>query len=266
MTHRAFRSRRRLHAAQLSLLVSMVTLGAAVAAFAGNSASGGRGPATSALTFRIDHFLCYRVDPTSKQTQHKVVLRDQFGVRKGVAFPLTSLCNPVRKNATGIRHLRAHLACYGLRSTTPFKRKKVVVTNQLDRSMQLVVSAPQRLCLPTGKSLRPTTFPPIPKGLDHFLCYPVKPVKPAVPHSVKLKDQFGSFPARTILPALLCNPVSKNRRAILNRRDHLVCYTLTPNTAFKPRRVAITNQFGKQTLVASATSALCVPSVKKVIP
>jgi hypothetical protein len=267
MTHRAFTSRRRLHAARLSSLVLILALaGAAVAASAGSSASGGSGPAASALSFRIDHFLCYRVDPTSKQTQHKVVLRDQFGTRKGVAFPLRSLCNPVRKNATGTRHPRAHLACYGLKSATAFRTRKVSVTNQLDRAMFLAVTAPQRLCLPTGKSLKPTSFPAIPKGLDHFLCYPVKPLKPAVPHSVKLKDQFGSFAARTLVPAELCNPVSKNRRAILNRRDHLVCYTLTPNTGFKPRRVVITNQFGKQTLVASATSALCVPSVKKVIP
>jgi hypothetical protein len=246
------------------LLLVLALAAAALAATAGSS--GGSSPAASALSFRIDHFLCYRVDPTSTQTQHKVVLRDQFGTRKGVAFPLTSLCNPVRKNATGVRHPRSHLACYVLKSSTPFTRKKVSVTNQLDRAMQLVVTAPQRLCLPTGKSLKPTTFPAIPKGLDHFLCYPVRPLKPALPHSVKLKDQFGSFAARTLAPALLCNPVSKNRRAILNRRDHLLCYTLTPNKAFKPRRVAITNQFGKQTLVASASTALCVPSLKKVIP
>src|SRR5207247_3150214 len=86
------------------------------------------------------------------------------------------------------------------------------------------------------------------------------------PHSVKLKDEFGSFETRTMLPTGLCNPVSKNRRAILNKRDHLLCYQLPLLAGFKPRRVAITNQFGKQTLVAATQAMLCVPSLKKVIP
>jgi len=267
MSHRAFSSRRRLHAAQLSLVVLILALaGAAVAASAGSPASGGSGPAARALTFRIDHFLCYKVDPTSRQIRHKVVLRDQFGRRTGVAYPLTTLCNPTVKNATKVTRPRLHLACYALKSSTPFKRRKVAVTNQLDRGYQLVVTAPQRLCLPSGKSLKPTVFPPMVRGLDHFLCYPVSPLKPRGPHSVKLKDEFGSFETRTMLPTVLCNPVSKNSRAILNKRDHLLCYRLPLLAGFKPRRVAITNQFGKQTLVAATQETLCVPSLKKVIP
>src|SRR5436190_19014846 len=104
MSHKAFNSRRRLHAAQLSLVVLILALaGAAVAASAGSPA---RGPAASALTFRIDHFLCYKVDPTSRQIRHKVVLRDQFGRRTGVAYPLTTLCNPTVKNATKVTRPR----------------------------------------------------------------------------------------------------------------------------------------------------------------
>ena len=251
-------------------LVLVLALAVAVAALAATAgSSGGNTPAARALTFRIDHFLCYGVDPTSKQVKHKVVLRDQFGRRTGVAYPLTTLCNPTAKRVgsitTKVRRPRLHLACYGLRSSTPFKARKVSVTNQLDRGYQLLVSAPQRLCVPSGKSLKPP-FPAPVKGLDHFLCYPVKPLKPLGPHSVLLRDEFGRFETRTVIPTALCNPVSKNNRAILNRRDHLLCYQLPVLAGFKPRKAWITNQFGKQTLVAATQQTLCVPSLKKVIP
>jgi len=249
---------------QLRLLGSALAVSAAVAAVLVAS-TGQAATAHPALSFRISHFQCYRVDPTSKATPHRVLLRDQFGVRKGIAHPLITLCNPVRKNGSPVRNPRAHLACYTLRSSAPFTPKRVAVTNQLDRGATLLVTAPQRLCLPSGKSLRANVFPPAVKGLDHFECYPVKPLKPLPPHSVKLVDEFGSFPARTIVPSLLCNPVSKNRRPILNKRDHLLCYELTPTPQFQPRRVAIRNQFGKATLVAFRTETLCVPSLKKTL-
>jgi hypothetical protein len=244
------------------LVFALLVTGGSLAVFA--AALGRAAPTRHAIVFRISHFQCYAVDPTSRTRPRKVLLRDQFGAGTGVAYPLVGLCNPVRKNGSPVRNPRAHLACYRLTSTKPFTQRQVAVTNQLDRNARLVVTSPQRLCLPTGKSLRPTVFPPLPKGLDHFECYPVKPLKPLPPHSVKLADEFGSSAARTLRPSSLCNPVSKNRGTILNRRDHLVCYDLT-STKSTPRRLAITNQFGRATLVATRALTLCVPSLKKTL-
>jgi hypothetical protein len=252
------------HTLRRSFVIVLAALGTATLV-ASVSSAGQRKPLARALSFRTDHFLCYRVEPTSKLTPQGVLLRDQFGTRKAVAYSLISLCNPARKNATPVRNARAHLACYRLRSSQPFSPRRVAVTNQLDRNDPLAVSAPERLCLPSGKSLNPGLVPPLAKGLEHFQCYPVKPLKGVTPHSVKLRDEFGSFPARTLAPLELCNPVSKNRSRVVNARDHLVCYGLTPNVRFKRRRVAINNQFGKATLVASATETLCVPSLKRTL-
>jgi streptogramin lyase len=212
---------------------------------------------------RLDHFQCYRIDPTSPFAPRTVTAGDQFGVSRLNVLRMTSFCAPVRKNREPAPHNpRAHLACYLVQPPRPFRPRVVVVTNQFERAARLTVATQAQLCLPSGKSLVPSTPPPLVRGLDHYECYGVKPQGRFASRAVLLVDQFGKGWRIAFRATLLCNPVSKNKGAVLNPRDHLVCYALRGGPVFRPRRASVRNQFGVATLVVSAPTQLCVPSVK----
>ncbi len=61
----------------------------------------------------IDHFRCYRA--TGLRTVRTVQLSDRFGTTRTRIVSLARLCNPVRKNAEGVRRPDAHLTCYAIR-------------------------------------------------------------------------------------------------------------------------------------------------------
>lgn len=104
---------------------------------------------------------------------------------------------------------------------------------------------------------------------SHFKCYQVR-VGKTPRRRVTLDDQFEKRKARTKKPFLLCNPVRKKFNTttsnILNRKDHLVCYRITPRTkGFEERVVGIRNQFGVATLETKRRDVLCLPSTKRKI-
>jgi streptogramin lyase len=211
----------------------------------------------------LDHFQCYKVDPTSAFRPRAVTLSDQFGVLRASAVRMLSLCAPVKKNNEPSPHNpRAHLACYGLDVRQPFATRTVVVTNQFQRAARLVVVKPVQLCLPSGKSLQPNVTPKPVKGLDHYECYTVKPVTQFRPTTVVLSDQFGRARRVAARASMLCNPVKKNGSVVLNKTDHLVCYVLQASAPIQSRRASLINQFGRSTLVVGQPMLLCVPSLK----
>jgi hypothetical protein len=220
--------------------------------------------AARAQQFRLDHFQCYRVDPTTPFEPRRVALTDQFGRSRAVALRLFNLCAPVRKNRTLPRNREAHLACYTLRRQR-FAIRQVAVTNQFQRSGRLAVVRPSELCLPTGKTLEPDVRPRPVEGLDHYQCYLVRPLTRTRVDPPVLVDQFGrSRPA--VGPAVrLCAPVRKNRTVPRNRREHLVCYQLQPREPFQPRAATIVNQFGFARLVVARPEWLCLPSLKRLL-
>jgi CARDB protein len=221
--------------------------------------------ANAAQAFSIDHFQCYRATGP-KFRPRKVKLRDQFGRSTAKVLSRPALCNPVSKNGEGIKDKRAHLACYAIKRHGKFKRRRVEVRHQFTDGMRLAVVRPVRLCLPTAKSeTEPPKADDIPK-LDHYQCYAVKPIDRFKPRAVKLEDQFGGVKARVGRAFQLCNPVSKNGGEILNRRDHLVCHTLTTDEQFDPRKVFITNQYetGRR-IKAVRRESLCFPARKRVL-
>ena len=67
----------------------------------------------------------------------------------------------------------------------------------------------------------------------------------------------------------LCNPVRKTYRrkvaTVKRSAAHLACYTITGGGAFKPRNVAVRNQFGTSRLRVLKTETLCLPTRKQVI-
>ncbi|HEY7075936.1 MAG TPA: hypothetical protein VH418_11220, partial [Solirubrobacteraceae bacterium] len=175
-----------------------------------------------------------------------------------------TLCAPAQKNKEPKpANRRSHLACYGLRVGRPFARRTVVISNQLQPAARLRVTAPVELCLPAGKSANPKATPRPAQDLDHFECYKATPMGGALkPRRVLLRDQFGRGRRVVAAPRELCNPVSKNRGAVLSPTEHLVCYAFRRPKAVRPRRVAVVDQFSSWRFTVSRPRSLCVPSVK----
>lgn len=102
---------------------------------------------------------------------------------------------------------------------------------------------------------------PVQPALEHFQCYST--VRSAFrSRGVVLRDQFGIRKARVGRRAELCNPVEKNGEPLVNRSEHLQCYT-TRGRALN-RLVSVQNQFGSQRLLVKRPRRLCLPTVKRI--
>ena len=194
---------------------------------------------------------------------------DQFKpVRKTTVKTRELLCNWASKAGSQVIDRRRHLLCYSTSSKPRFVSREVVVTNQF-KSVRLRVAPPNALCLPTGKSLKLGAQPRLPPTLDHFQCYPVKQLTTQKrPHSIAVRDEFGTGKYVVGVPVRLCNPASKNSGRIRDRRDHLLCYAVDPLQGVQPHRVVVANQFERPRtrLVTIAATRLCLPSLKRVVP
>ena len=112
-----------------------------------------------------------------------------------------------------------------------------------------------------------------PPGLNHFTCYPVRPVGNATygpPNPVFVKDEFANTKATVSVdsvPSELCLPAKKvignKTYPILNPDLHLLCYTVTKTPIKNP--VYVQNQFGFGKMHVISTQWLCLPSTKQII-
>jgi hypothetical protein len=235
-------------------------------------------PTVNPGPFRLDHFLCYLIQPPQFEGKPGLTMLDQFNP-KPIPFTLTSrelLCNPVSKNNEPIINRQGHLTAYTMQGPATEPRNiPVIVGNQFGENQRYVVIRAMRFMVPTGKELQPTTPltnvpppPPIPR-LDHYACYQVKPEAAFQQRNVVLQDQFGRLEGEVYEPAFLCNPAEKlidNRPAgeVIDRRDHLMCYAL--KTGFQPKKALIHNQFETREIEAARPAFLCLPSTKQVQP
>jgi len=211
-----------------------------------------------------DHFFCYKVKTTKGAAKFAKIpgidLGDQFEGRKFDLTKPVTLCNPADKNGEGVSDIETHLEGYQVKlsRTDPaqpkfVKRTNIRVTNQFGGLVVDVVK-PDRLLVPTAKSLQGPVDPPDPQGheVDHFKCYKLKARKnvclgdPAVrcktdddcgqaspcvgkfPQDlqVTLEDQFTTTPRLYLLtkPAKLCAPVDKNGEGMKKPDNRLMCY------------------------------------------
>ena len=143
------------------------------------------------LSFRLDHFQCYGVDPGTAFKRRSIGLVDQFGKSKAVVAQLAAFCAPVHKNGSLVRNPRAHLACYPITRKPAFRSRRAVITTQFEKGTRVVVVRPVQLCVPSGKAVLPGTSPRLVKRLDHYQCYVVKPSRKLRERRVSLLDQFG---------------------------------------------------------------------------
>jgi hypothetical protein len=227
------------------------------------------------VPFRLDHFLCYLIQPTQFEGRPGLTMMDQFNT-KPVPFKLTSrelLCNPVSKNQEPILNKQAHLVAYTMQGPDAAPRNiPVIVGNQFGPNQRYIVLGQNRFLVPTGKvALGPTIaappVPPIPERFGHYACYAVKPEGNFPQRDVVLEDQFGRLQGEVYEPAFLCNPAEKfidNKPAgpVVDARDHLMCYALKAGS--QPKKAIIHNQFETKEVEAVRPAFLCLPSTKQV--
>jgi hypothetical protein len=267
---------------RLAIGIAVAVLGAATWLLFGAS-GGGTGASTAHAgpppPYVLDHFLCHRgqFNP-STPVGANITLRDQFA-QQPVAHQVGApqwFCNPTNKDHPGVGqfpivHPNNHLTAYRLNGRVPPKRLRV--NNQFQRATS--TSPPNLFTNPgtTQQPKRPLILVPTRKAphpqhadIDHFKCYPTRPV--AVNQQVVVQDQWGGGNITVLNAALLCNPAVKKHGTrtfqIKHPRHHLVCYTTTTSQEAVPAQFR--NQFGQWQLNATQRFLLCVPTQKTVVP
>ena len=157
-----------------------------------------------------------------------------------------------------------HLGFFTIKQTEPrFRRVSgVTVSNQFGtKTMDLV--KPDRLLVPTAKSVVGPPAMPEAFGTDHFKCYKIAYAKLRV-FGVTIEDQFGGMTVDIRKPTHLCLHADKNGEGILDPIQNLMCYKVvvssgTPPPQLPPVLYSI-NQFGPDSFPAYGPRDLCVPS------
>lgn len=223
-------------------------------------------------TPQLDHFKIYKAE--GMQCNINVLLKGQFDDQEKAA-KLTNLiyfANPTDKFhsqwKTAIIDSNAHLNWYTLIQRQPEPRRAIRFKNQFGQH-SVEIKNPRGLLVPAQKtSHKGSQFP---ETLDHYKCYDITTINllPQLP-VVTLKDQFGVDENLQVMkPRFFCVPVSKNLPGtnpigkIVNEKDHLVIYDITPRDYKKKFRTK--DQFREQSLVATQSVMLAVPTEKQAV-
>ena len=215
----------------------------------------------------LNHFICYEIHG-SKLNLAGVSLVDAYGTSTATVKRAKRICLPADKNdedpvAIGQPET---LTGFTIKCAAPkFARVKgVAVTNQFG-AVTLDVFKPDRLLVPTAKSLAAIPPPPMFSALDHFACYKIAFAKTRVP-AVKVDDQFGTITVDVKKPLHLCVPTDKNGEGIPSPGQAAMCYLVRttsgtpPPQKHLPNTLYTTHQFGSAALEVYGPRELCVPS------
>ena len=209
-----------------------------------------------------DHFQCYETHrPSLDRTG--ISLTDQFGASTVTIKRAKRICAPANKNgedATAPYHA-AHLTSYTIKQTSPrFARvRNVTVTDQFG-SLVLDIVKPDRLLVPTSKSLTQTP-PALTDPLDHFKCYRVQGTR-FRRAEIPVETQFGSVTVDIKRPLHLCAPVDKNGEGVRDPIAHLMCYRVCGPAATVRPEVFTRNQIQSDAFLVYGVRELCVPASK----
>ncbi len=207
----------------------------------------------------IDPFQCYEIHrPPLNRT---VTLVDALGTSTVVVKRAKRICAPADINGTNptAPSHPGHFTYYTIHELNPFTPvKNVGVTNPFG-TMTVTLARPDRLLVPTSKSL---TAPPAPLAtpLDHFKCYRVGSARARF-DDFTITDQFGTIDIDVKRPLHLCLAADKNDEGIPNPGAAMLCYQVRgrpPRTA--PDLVYTNNQFGADQFPFFGPRDLCVPS------
>ena len=225
------------------------------------SATGTPAPTVTA-TPALDHFLCYETHRRALNRKG-VSANDDLGNTTITVRQAKRLCAPVNKNnedPTAPLH-PGHETFYTIKQTSPHFApvKNLTITDQFG-TIQVDLVRPERLLVPTSKSLTAPPPPPLATPLDHFKCYRVRGARVRVPN-VSVQTQFNPGGPITVAikrPRDLCLPVDKNGEGILNSTIGLMCYQVRTSPQ-SPPRVFTTDQFESADYPLFGIRDLCVP-------
>ena len=206
---------------------------------------------------------------TLKFEKRAVTLSDQFETGVFEVKKLKALYNPVEKDGQGILDPDTHLVGYGIQpdknGPKHVKQTNIQVDNQFG-TIFVDTRKPDRLLVPSAKSLTNPIAPLATEPIDHFKCYKVEVTEgtPEFPEGIQVTvgDQFTDPPEVFEVegPKRLCNPVDKNGEGIQNPDDHLLCYKIMQVNL---NGIHVNNQFGPLQLdLEKKGKQLCVPSTK----
>lgn len=215
----------------------------------------------------LNHFICYEIHSPPLNLAGVSLVHD-FGPSTATVKRAKRICLPADKNdedpvAVGQPET---ITGFTIKQTTPRfpRRKGVSLTNQFG-TVTFDVFKPDRLFVPTAKSLAGIPAPPMFPALDHFKCYKVAYAKTRVA-GVKLDDQFGTVTVDVKKPLHLCVAVDKNGEGIPSPGQALMCYLVRTTTGTPrphkhlPNTLYTTHQFGSDALEVFGPRELCVPS------
>jgi hypothetical protein len=213
----------------------------------------------------LNHFQCYETHRAPTRI-FGLTLDDMFGPGVVDLKKLKRICAPADKNGEDPTAVTDpdHLGVFTLKQTSPrFNAiKGVTVENQFGVQTMNVVK-PDRLLLPTAKSLiGPPALPPS-FGVDHFKCYKVAYLK-LRKFGITVQDQFGLITVDIKKPTHLCVNADKNGEGIPDLTQHLMCYkvVVSPGTpaVMLPAEIFTADQFGPDVYRPYGPRELCVPS------
>lgn len=252
-----------------------------------------------------DHYLCYK--SFGHFLREQVDLVDQFNeIDPDTGEPLPigydvlkpkMFCNPAikpeRDPEQGVLNFDAHLLSYKINEAHREPRHEhqtVLMRDQFFSALPIKTVNPDRLMVPSGKSLDGSVPADQAGAINHFKCYRVRPLANFQSISVNVADQFTdpdldltdplAEPVGKDLvlvrPTRMCTPVDKNGEGIVvnpdadpaDPRDHLMCYRVrTERGSRLNRRTEVTsnNQFRDEDLVLKRELEFCAPATKTVI-
>jgi len=218
------------------------------------------------LTFTVDHalnhFQCYDVART-KFDRLSVALDDDFGPSVTEVRRPRLLCAPVNKNDEDptAPDDPDHLIGYEIRRTsTRFERVVDEVVVDQFGSLVLDLQRPERILVPSAKSVSGPASSLDPPVVDHYQCYRVRGDRRRV-QDVMVEDQFtenGPDLTDVKKPLRLCLPVDKDGEGIVDNVARLMCYKTKPGPRVN-QEVWFDNQFGGGILEVRRARELCVP-------
>jgi hypothetical protein len=214
----------------------------------------------NAPEFKLDHFKLY--DVVDQRVEYKITLQGQFDKepRPALLRAVHLFANPVSKNKAPIHDRDAHLIWYQLYQPTPEPAREVFTENQFGRQ-RIRIGKPIALLVPAQKKGHEW-----PKNLDHFKLYGVLEHQP-VTAGVALEDEFGVGEAKVMELIAFGVPVQKvfqeKVSPIINKRDHLMIYRITPRQFAEKRAVRDQLTLTRaRTLTFLQSVGLAVPSLK----
>ncbi len=213
----------------------------------------------------LNHFQCYETHRHPARI-YGITLDDVFGPGVIDLKKQKRLCAPADVNGTDPTAPTDpdHLAVFTIKQRSPkFHPVKGVIVDNEFGEQSMSVTKPDRLLVPTAKSL--TTYPVMPAtfGVDHFKCYKIAYAKMRQ-FGISLQDQFGSITIDVKKPVELCVHADKKHEGIPDLTQNLMCYKVVVSPGTPPANVPTTvftaNQFGLDTFSIFGPRDFCVPS------